>query len=155
MSRRHCFALILPYLWLWQSYCPVFMLVIIVTHTLHSWVMMFWLFSTATYIAPSSTVKATQHQRDFLVSTNLIFPFPVTKVCGTLSNMVFSSPLALTGHNIQAWPQEGRQDQIWVRPKADLSFREYDRKWHLGGCVRGQLVYSEGPRDIYILGRMD
>lgn len=68
------------------------MLVIIVAHTLHSWVRLFELFSTATYIALSSTMKALQQHGDFLVSTDLFSPFPVTKVCGALSNMVFPSP---------------------------------------------------------------
>lgn len=68
------------------------MLVIIVAHTLHSWVRLFELFSTATYIAPSSTMKALQQHGDFLVSTDLFSPFPVTKVCDALSNMVFPSP---------------------------------------------------------------
>lgn len=48
---------------------------------------------------PSGTMKASQHGRNFQLSSHLISLYPTTKVCGIFSNVV----LIVVGRNQQQW----------------------------------------------------
>lgn len=76
----------MPLLYLWEY---LTMLVIIVAHSVQRWVRLLMGFYPVK-MRHSSTMKANQNGGNFLVNSKLIYPCPVTNLCGVFSNRVLS-----------------------------------------------------------------